>query len=109
MKYFQRKRRKTRSDLDKDLMASMGINESEMGDCDSSPIIRFRRSKAEIKADREAARIVTIDKLYIDDWVAIKPEEHYPERKPLIARICSVDRDEEVFEAIWWRKVSLFI
>ena len=44
--------------------------------------------------------------LKVDDFVAVKPEEHYPDRKPLLARVTTIDEEEETFEAVWWKPVS---
>ena len=92
--------------MDEDLCDILGINKTEIDLENACVPTRVRRTRAEIEADKEAAQQVTIQKLFVDDFVAIKPEDHYPDRKPLIARLVAVDREEEVFEAVWWKKVG---
>lgn len=47
---------------------------------------------------------LTLNTLKVDDFVAVKPESHYPNIKPLLARVTSIDLEEETFQAVWWIK-----
>jgi len=52
---------------------------------------------------------LTLSSLSVGDFVAVKPDtDHYPDRKPLIAKITSIDLEDEMFEAVWWKKVKHF-
>ena len=77
------------------------------------PKIEIKKNNFQIKSPKKQKKIkikeesLTLSSLSVGDFVAVKPDtDHYPDRKPLIAKITSIDLEDEMFEAVWWKKVT---